>query len=1030
MRKHNSMPWQTAAGAAAFLWAVSAAAFPKPETSEYGISLRIDGFGQSPPRAADIGAQALRCREVDAAGPVRIPVAVKNGSGRGVSGTLTVSMNADWSVSPAKGFDVKLASGEERQFEFTASGNGNVLTALYPVSARFLADGNRRIDVTAVAKSVSARRAFEPYPAKLHKTANGVSRPTVSAETGERAKALAVAAHKGREDAANGGFLLEEDGVFYGAGYVPGPNGVMDGAFAFTDGRRTIVINGFECWVDGALVKDQKDIPWADVAVTAERGALKVKWSGDRAVRRPDGSPRFTRLAPGAASESISRAYGGFGYVWDKPRHFTLNAGAFGLSTRHAGIDYNNGLSMVMAVDASPDAFEVDGEHGVAGISTHNDATFYFVPSAFGAFDAARRFSSVSGYEASPGHDALVGRMCLDDWSGLYAREAEAIRMAGKYGLNHSVYLQHSAQRWGYDVRLPDIYPPKGNIGEFQSMVLAAKNAGMLFGVHDNYVDFYPDADCFSYGSICFNADGTPQEAWYNPGPRDLSYRWLPSAILPSVRRNMAWARTNFAPTALFLDVFSASYPKDFIDRNGVFHPAAETKRHWCDALAECRRSGGNPRLAIVSESGNDALIGHLDAGISDHYIPEFVVQDRSKYAAAERIPWHDAVSHGKMVLFGGGLGSRYCMKGWSRPGDVKLHGYATDDYFCTTVIGGRSPICGGAFGRDVVKTYWMLHDTCDMLARGRFTDLRFEGGIERQHAVFSTGEVWINRRTNSVWSVKGAELPGYGFIAITRDGYEAGVIRRGGVRIGYSKSPGMWFVDARPPAGDGRLHEVEADAVAWKASSQTSGRISVDWRLRRPISAEFIPFVHIVPENDPRRIAFHASTTPMPEGDIVIRLPKTIAPGKYSVRYGFFSKVGARLPIGGYGDGTGRVRGGTIEVVEHGGKPAIAGWSRERPPVRHDGLETNTERKMVDFGGIRTDGAFRIHFPDLKIVPLPGSEPFRVEIELERFGIAAAGAFRLEDPGSGAVHPAATIERGVLKASFDAKSQAYRFGK
>jgi hypothetical protein len=84
----------------------------------------------------------------------------------------------------------------------------------------------------------------------------------------------------------------------------------------------------------------------------------------------------------------------------------------------------------------------------------------------------------------------------------------------------------------------------------------------------------------------------------------------------------------------------------------------------------------------------------------------------------------------------------------------------------------------------------------------------------------------------------------------------------------------------------------------------------------------------------------------------------------------------------------------------------------------------------MVDFGGIRTDGAFRIHFPDLKIVPLPGSEPFRVEIELERFGIAAAGAFRLEDPGSGAVHPAATIERGVLKASFDAKSQSYRFGK
>ena len=121
-------------------------------------------------------------------------------------------------------------------------------------------------------------------------------------------------------------------------------------------------------------------------------------------------------------------------------------------------------------------------------------------------------------------------------------------------------------------------------------------------------------------------------------------------------------------------------------------------------------------------------------------------------------------------------------------------------------------------------------------------------------------------------------------------------------------------------------------------------------------------------------------------------------------------------------------MRGGIIEVVKRDGKSAIAGWSEECPLVCHGGLEMNMERKMVDFGGIRTDGAFRMHFPDLKIVPLPGSEPFRVEIDLKHFGIAAKGKFRLEDPATDAIHPVATVEQGVLKVAFDAKSQVYEF--
>ncbi|MBR6587705.1 MAG: hypothetical protein IKK82_09820, partial [Kiritimatiellae bacterium] len=428
-------------------------AFPRPEVVQGAVGLRIDGFGQSPRRSTDKGVQALRCHEVDASTSVNIPIVVRDVATYGLDGALNVSMDRDWLISPQEGIKVSLRPGESNVFYFSALPRQCVLPALYPVHAQFRpSDGKPPVQVTAVVKAVTENRAFAPYPEKLRGAHVSKMYPAVDEETRRLAERRACAALMNKTGNDEGSFLLQDGGSSYGAGFAPGPGGVLDGVFAFTDGSRTVSIKGFECFVDGARVKSEAEIPWADVSVSAERGALKVKWSGRRAKRMADGSPRFTHLAPGAASETISRVYGGFGYVWEKPCKFTLKAGAFGLSTRHAGIDYDNGLSVVMAVDSSPDSFEVDGVNRYAGIVSHNDTVFYFVPSAFGAFDAARRFAAVSGYRASPGWSKLAGRMCLDDWSGLYARESDSIDMAARYGLNDSVYIQHTWQRYGYDV--------------------------------------------------------------------------------------------------------------------------------------------------------------------------------------------------------------------------------------------------------------------------------------------------------------------------------------------------------------------------------------------------------------------------------------------------------------------------------------------------------------------------------------------------------------------------------------------------
>lgn len=119
--------------------------------------------------------------------------------------------------------------------------------------------------------------------------------------------------------------------------------------------------------------------------------------------------------------------------------------------------------------------------------------------------------------------------------------------------------------------------------------------------------------------------------------------------------------------------------------------------------------------------------------------------------------------------MLGGGDSDRYCRLDWTVPGDKVHHGYGSDDYFCTTLIGGRNPMCGVTYLPVNVRTYRRLHDVCKDLARGEFLSFEFvDDDIHRQHSVFSTGEVWVNTHKDRTWEVNGLILPPYGYYAKT----------------------------------------------------------------------------------------------------------------------------------------------------------------------------------------------------------------------------------------------------------------------
>ena len=941
-----------------------------------------------------------------------------------------------------------------------------------------------RVDLSDYAgREVTLRLFTGPGPA--HNTSCDSSfwaEPTLwvgaplAAEPNDRRAARRQAAVRAARAALNGDTLdwawkLANEAGTTGAAVVRGPNGLADAFIAFVDGQRELVFDGFTFEIGGqpiatsriGLICDRVEEKFdggsgvldhhllngdqpvcARAKLWAEKGALRVAFSMPGAKRDKRGEPRFTQLMLGPASEKARRVYAGFGNVIQDPGKFDLHGGGFTLSTRHVGADFAGGLSLVQAVDIFPDSFRVDPETRRCSLVAHHDATFSLVPSLHGAFAAARVYRAIAGFKPAGGVAKLQGRICLDQWGGDYREAADGIEQAARYGMTDAVFVKHVWQHWGYDYRLPDIYPPAGNQDDFMAMVAACKRHGILFCPHDNYIDFYPDADGYSYDDIIFNSDGTPQKAWFNKGRDALSYRWLPTAFQPWLEHNLRLVKKGFAPTSCFVDVFSAIPPVDFYDRSGRFYPKTVCAERWGAAFDRIRAVLGN-HAPTISEAGQDGLIGHLDAGESDHsgWMPGHQTHFnwRMEAADAERVPWHDMASHGAFVLLAGGLGHRY-----SGEAGEFLHGYASDDYLGNTVIGGRNPMCEGPFSRHAVMTYWLLHDVCAVLARRELLSHEFVGDdIHRQSTEFAGGATVQSNRGGSDWQAGGATLPRYGFIARAGD-REAGVTRRDGVIVGFAQKPGELFADARPDATE-NPGRVEPRVSGVEDLGDGRFRLRAECAVKLAVPEGYRPFVHFCNEkySSGEGIVFQGNwklkdsklATPgthaaaiessVPES---VKLPATLA-----VRCGFYhpGKGGKRLPMLGPLDGSGRARCGRIEIKREGGRVTVAFQPEPADPdIAAREARVNSAGKIVDFGAVATNGAFRLRHSggDMELTPLPSSPPFQATLRLDRLGAGGRKVERvvmLGNDGKPCGEQSFRQDGDVLQLAHDGKAFAYR---
>ena len=800
----------------------------------------------------------------------------------------------------------------------------------------------------------------------------------------------------------DGVFLLEENSAFV---VLPGLHGILDAALGFVFDDEELFFHGLSVDVEGmssvpnsATVRREgselvfsHEFLGADgkaslaVRVLVQRGSPRLKLRCDR---------RIVDAHLGPSTRKAKRIYAAHGWIWEDPAGWRLNAGGHSLSTSHVGFDFENGVSLVQASDVPPRFLDVNPGKNRYALHTRENATLTLVPSKKGAFDAAFQYRTICEKKPSASVSKMAGHFFLDIWGGSFEKVAEDIETCVAYGMKDVALVKHVWQRWGYDYRLPDIYPPNPRFGGLQGMLTLAetcKKHGIPFGIHDNYIDLYPDAEGFTYEHVYFTENGEPHRAWYNEGRDALSYKWRPDRILPFLKRNLSLIGPTLSPTAYFVDVFASQPCVDYHDIHGNFHSVLECQAKWGEAFATIRDTLGG--AFTCSEAGHDHLVGWLDGADCQCLT---LGQGRHRILAPsgdwERTPWIDAVLHDRFILYGVGYSVRY--QG-GRPRET--HGIYSDDYRTSELLMGHSLMSDyPTFQLGTVRKYWHAQEFARSLAMAKMESVDFEeGDIHRQTVRWDNGAFIHVNRGEEDWTVEGHLLPKFGCWGRSGD-IEVAIERIDGFIVESSSSETNLYADARTAKASQLLDVQPVDARIQKVGDDAF-ELLVDWEVLGAPKKDLSVYVHFdESQTSKEEIVFqgdHKPTHPSTRWrdrvttgkGVTIRVPEE-AEGRYAVRLGLWDpKEGIRYASKGPRDGTGRCMVGDLLVKRK--KPGQVELSLEPPDLpQEEPVRRNPKGTQVDFGWVSTSGGLRLSRTDegLLVTPLPEAGAFDIRINLD----------------------------------------------
>ena len=176
----------------------------------------------------------------------------------------------------------------------------------------------------------------------------------------------------------------------------------------------------------------------------------------------------------------------------------------------------------------------------------------------------------VSGWSRSRFYKQVAGRMMVDISETLRFAEIDS-KLEGLIaaGLSNCVVIVHAWQRLGYDNGLPTVLPANDYLGGgdiIRRIAKRAADARCLFALHQNYIDYYPNAEGFDPNLIALDGNGQRVAAWYNSAVGIGSFSVKPSAFARLASNVAPEIHATLGTTASFIDVNSGYLPWQRVD--------------------------------------------------------------------------------------------------------------------------------------------------------------------------------------------------------------------------------------------------------------------------------------------------------------------------------------------------------------------------------------------------------------------------------------------------------------------------------
>ncbi|MEY4902388.1 MAG: hypothetical protein RLZZ292_203 [Bacteroidota bacterium] len=210
-------------------------------------------------------------------------------------------------------------------------------------------------------------------------------------------------------------------------------------------------------------------------------------------------------------------------------------------------------------------------------------------------------------------------KIILDLWSNDFNTFKNNVEQCGDAGIKNLWTIVHTWQNGGYDNQYPNVLPASSDLGGDVGLFALRDKAysyGYLFGLHENYVDFYTNAASWNSNRVALEPDGTSKKAWYNSFTGQQSYLWKPTEALAAANEWSPKINNQYNTNSSFFDVHSAANPAAFVD----FDANSNGSKKLYTVLTNYRKIGQSATANHHGPVSGEGLYHFLYAGYFDDF--------------------------------------------------------------------------------------------------------------------------------------------------------------------------------------------------------------------------------------------------------------------------------------------------------------------------------------------------------------------------------------------------------------------------